>query len=255
MTLSKLQNDFFISVFKTGDTSDTLKNALKQYPEKELQARLAIYKNNTFQSLISTLAETFPNTEKTVGKDFFSLLGKEFIQSFPPKQPSLIYFGKELPLFIHKHKITEELPYLADLAELEFQRHSAYYAKDEPTLTLNDYTEVKPDDLASKKVMPQASAALLQSKYAVYDIWNLNQNPENTKEINFKTTQFTLTVRVETNIYSYSLEEPTWLFLNYLYEQDSIGVSIEKVTDTFPQFNATEAIQVLIQSGFGSQLT
>ena len=254
MTLSKLQNDFFTSIFKTGNTSDTLKNALKQYPEKELKARLAIYKNNTFQSLIDALAETFPNTEKNVGKDFFSLLGKEFIQSFPPKNPSLIYFGRELPQFIHKHKSTEELPYLANLAELEFQRHCAYYAKDEPILTLNDYAEIQPNDLASKKVIPQASAALLQSEFAVYDIWNLNQNPENTKEINFKATQFILTIREETNIYSYSLEEPTWLFLNYLSIQDSIGVSIEKVTDTFPQFNATEAIQVLIQSGFGSQL-
>ncbi|WNO09752.1 DNA-binding domain-containing protein [Teredinibacter sp. KSP-S5-2] len=256
MKLSELQRKFYKNVFMHEEESLLqLKQAFPNYSEEELKARISIYKNNTFLSLIDVLAETFPNTQKTVGIDFFTLLAKDYIRHHPPKTASLISYGDHLPSFILQHEKTEHLPYLGDLAQLEFDRHIAYYTEDTPPLTQEDFTRIDVERLADCRITVLSSVRLLASNYAVVSLWRFNNDDnKDDEQIIIDHPEFCITFKDNDEVISYKLEPALYTFLKQIVEQHSIGASLDETLEQHPDFNATEAVQFLVQSHIGERI-
>lgn len=255
MSLSIIQKTFSESILTpNGDIQPELASAFKQYSPDELSARLSIYRNNTYTSLVAALSETFTNIVHTVGEEFFSVLAKEFIQESPPKTASLIQYGDSFPKFIQQHERIQQLPYLSDLAKLDFARNMAYYAEEKPSLTQTDYAALSPEQLINSVVTPNSSVVLLRSPYAIYSIHRFNENGGHS-ETSYTTPEFGVTSRTEAGITSHQLTQPFYDFFDYLTKEATVGEALENVLKQTPDFNASNAIQFLIQSEFGTQLT
>lgn len=256
MKLNELQKGFYHSVFMHEEESLLqLKQAFPNYSEDELKARISIYRNNTFLSLIDVLTETFPYTKKTVGTEFFALLAKDYIRRTPPKTASLISYGDLLPSFIHQHPKTKQLPYLSDLAQLELNRHIAYYAEDIPALKQEDFARINVDQLGECKIQVLSSVRLLASPYAIVSLWNFNNDDnERDEQIVIDQPESCITLKNDNEIISYKLEPALFAFLQQIVNQYSIGESLEKTLERHPDFNASEAIQFLIQSQIGERI-
>src|SRR5690606_41529884 len=78
----------------------TSKDMFFSYTQDELQARLAIHRNNYCASLIDVLKESFPTILKLVGDDFLNMMCREYIQSDAPASPVCITYGSSLPKFL-----------------------------------------------------------------------------------------------------------------------------------------------------------
>src|SRR6266542_3456863 len=66
------------------------------------------------------LATTFPTVQALVGEDFFRMLARAFVGQSPPNQPVLAEYGAGFPAFIAGHDAARDLPYLADIARLDW---------------------------------------------------------------------------------------------------------------------------------------
>ena len=97
--------------------------------------RLAVYRNNVMVSLIDALATSFPVAQELVGEDFFRAMAAEFVRRQPPRSRVLARYGDRLPDFIADFEPARSVPYLADLARLEFARIQAYHAADAEALS------------------------------------------------------------------------------------------------------------------------
>ena len=73
-------------------SASSLTAIFKSYDQTELAARLAIYRNNVFASLQSTLQDMYPSVVKTVGSTFFNASANIYIQQYPPENPVLIEY-------------------------------------------------------------------------------------------------------------------------------------------------------------------
>lgn len=93
-------------------------------------AGLAVYRNNYRVGLIDTLAFIYPVCRQLVGEDFFSGLARAFIGGHPSHSGNLHLYGAGFGDFIAGFEHARELPYLADVARLEWRVHRAYYAAD-----------------------------------------------------------------------------------------------------------------------------
>ncbi|MFA7290739.1 MAG: DNA-binding domain-containing protein, partial [Rhodocyclaceae bacterium] len=92
--------------------------------------RFGIYRNNVMVSLIEALADTFPVVQTLVGEEFFRAMAREFVRVSPPVSPVLAYYGDEFPAFVEHFPPAASLPYLADVARLEYARVLAFHAAD-----------------------------------------------------------------------------------------------------------------------------
>src|SRR5882757_1139597 len=89
-------------------------------------ARLGVYRHHVFESLGTALAATFPTVQALVGPDFFRGLAHTFVGHALPSQPVLAEYGADFAAFIAGYDAARDLPYLADVARLDWALNLAF---------------------------------------------------------------------------------------------------------------------------------
>jgi uncharacterized protein len=129
-------------------------------------ARLAVYRGNVVGACTKALAGTYPIVAKIVGESFFEGLAREYLRRFPSASGDLNQFGASLAQFVARFEHTRDLPYLPDVARMEWLAHRMYYASDEPEPGLRLAPEIH---LSSR-------FALLASPWPLARIWEVHQD-------------------------------------------------------------------------------
>ncbi len=138
-------------------------------------ARLFIHRHHVLDSLASALASTFPTVQALVGADFFRDLARAFIGRSLPSQPVLAEYGADFPAFIADHEAARDLPYLADVARLDWALNLAFHAPAGSRLTAADLAAVPTDRLPSLRLGLAPGTALISSPFPLDRIWAASQ--------------------------------------------------------------------------------
>jgi len=138
-------------------------------------ARLRVYRHHVFESLGSALAATFPTVQALVGADFFRRLARAFVGQSPPDQPVLAEYGAGFPAFIAGHDAARELPYLADVASLDWALNLAFHAPAGGRLAAADLAALPADRLPSLRLALAPGTTLISSSYPLDRIWAASQ--------------------------------------------------------------------------------
>ncbi|MEM7192804.1 MAG: DNA-binding domain-containing protein, partial [Pseudomonadota bacterium] len=135
--------------------------------------RFAVYRNNVYASIINVLAGRFPVVQKLVGEEFLRAMAKEYVQETPPRSAVLLHYGASFPDFIDAFPPAAAVPYLADVARLEWARHAAYHAADAKSLSGEALAMLGPR--AEEAIFTlHPSLGLVRSTYPVITIWELS---------------------------------------------------------------------------------
>jgi hypothetical protein len=137
--------------------------------------RLAIYRNHVRLSLTAALAATFPVVARLVGEAFFARLAGSYLRSHPPAGPVLAEYGAGFADHIAAEPAASGLPYLADVAWLEWALNVAWQAAPGPALQPGDLGRLATADPQQVTIALQPGTSLLQSRWPVERIWRANQ--------------------------------------------------------------------------------
>jgi len=135
------------------------------------ERRFAVYRNNVVVSLIDAMETGFPVIVKLVGEEFFRAMAGVFVRAHPPTSPVLARYGIDFPQFLENFEPVAHLPYLADVARLEFALREAYHAA--------DAAPVAPGALAHSRLMEARlrlapATRVVASPYPIHAIWRAN---------------------------------------------------------------------------------
>jgi hypothetical protein len=137
--------------------------------------RLRIHRHHVLDSLASALAATFPTVQAVVGADFFRGLARAFIGRSLPSQPVLTEYGAGFPAFIAGHDAIRGLPYLADVARLDWALNLAFHAPAGGRLAAADLAALPADRLPSLRLGLAPGTVLVASPYPLDRIWAASQ--------------------------------------------------------------------------------
>ncbi|MCB2108116.1 MAG: putative DNA-binding domain-containing protein [Rhodobacteraceae bacterium] len=137
--------------------------------------RIAVYRNTVQTSLTDVLATAYPVVRRIVGEKFFATLAHRYIAAHPPRIPQLSAYGGALADFIAGAEPLRELPYLADVARLEWTRGEAYFAANTPILDPVALSEIQPENLSALVLTPHPATRLVVSPFPIHRIWSINQ--------------------------------------------------------------------------------
>jgi hypothetical protein len=144
-------------------------------PEAPTAARrFAVHRNNVVSSLVNALRSRFPATEKIVGGEFFAAMARSFATAKPPRTPLLARYGDEFPAFIAAFAAARELPYLADIAELEAARTRAYHAADAVPVDARTFAALDGNTVGGLRIALHPSAEIVRSPHPIVTIWAMN---------------------------------------------------------------------------------
>jgi hypothetical protein len=171
VSLAKLQAAFAAGLAGAGDSVPpevTSRNC--PAPIK----RFSIHRNNVLAGLSEVLRSRYPVVERLVGGEFFQASAKEFVVAHPPRSPALFEYGAGFADFLAQFEPAKVLPYLPDVARLEWLRHAAYHATDAEPMGGDALASVPADKVGAMVLRLHPSAGLLTSLYPVLSIWQTN---------------------------------------------------------------------------------
>jgi len=150
---------------------------LKAWNGSDPTRRFNVHRNNVMASLIEALASTFPVAQALVGVEFFRAMARIFVVGSPPVSRVLIEYGKDFPDFIAGFVPAAGLPYLADVARLEYCRVESFHAADAVALDAQAFQtlQASPDTLFALRVQLHPACRLVRSRHAAFSIWAAHQ--------------------------------------------------------------------------------
>jgi hypothetical protein len=141
-------------------------------------ARVAIYRRNGFGNYRNALGATYPVVRRLVGAPFFHAAVDAFVGAHPSVSGDLNVYGDAFGAFLAAYPPAAGLPYLPDVARLEWAIDEAGRAADSvraPEATLATLAAVPPERLAAVRLALDPSCRLVTSPFPIRRIWQVNQ--------------------------------------------------------------------------------
>jgi len=168
--LRDLQRSFSAAIF---DGSDALADRILpgHFPAEQL---VQIYRHNVLDTLTTALGAVYPVTEKLVGAGFFGYAAHEYLREHRPLSANLHDFGGNFAGFLAGFAPAASLPYLPDMARLEWAWHRAFHAADAGALDMSQLASVPPERHPALRFVLHPSAQLVMSDYPIVRIFESN---------------------------------------------------------------------------------
>ena len=170
---------------------------LRAWNGSDATRRFSVHRNNVVGSLVDALADTFPVVQALVGPEFFRAMAAQFVRTQPPRSPLMHRYGGELPAFIDGFAPARSLPYLADVARLEFARVQACHAADAQPLTADLASAVLGSgvDLAALRPVLHPALRWLRSAHPAVSLWAAHQGEGALEAIDLAQPEWALVLR------------------------------------------------------------
>ncbi len=173
MPLEALQSDFAAALFDARRASALLP-ALQLRGECTLDL-ISLYRGNLLAAWQKALANAFPVVRALVGEEFFDALARVYGHAHPSANGDLNRFGEHFAAFVTDFEHTRELPYLGDVAALEWIVHRAHYAADAIPVSRHQIARLLPHELLAARFALHPACAWLDSGFPVAQIWLAHQ--------------------------------------------------------------------------------
>src|SRR5687767_7350951 len=139
-----------------------------------VRAGIAIYRGNSIGNTGKALGAAYPVISQLVGEEFFAGLTRAYLDALPSADGDLNEYGAGFASFLDAFPHVGDLPYLPDVARLEWLVHRAHYAADIAPLDAGQLAEVAQIDYPRLVLKLHAAAGLLESAYPVGRIWEVH---------------------------------------------------------------------------------
>ncbi|MDE0724326.1 MAG: DNA-binding domain-containing protein [Alphaproteobacteria bacterium] len=169
-SLAKLQKALLHDIYT--DSFESLTYLDERIPD--IKGRLNIYKNNTRLNLVDTLKNIYPVTLQLVGDEFFKTMARHYIKQVPMEGGNRNAYGAGFSAFISSFKGADSLPYLSDMAKLEYAYFKMGLAEGREPLTHEGLQAALEQD-GDVKIALNKHVCLVKIDFNVNDLWVLHQ--------------------------------------------------------------------------------
>jgi hypothetical protein len=174
MKLARLQSLFQQALLTNEPSAPVLQHIIADHRLSASQ-RLNIYRHSRQAVLVNALKHSYPVCLALVGERCFNGLARCYVTQQSESPVSIQAYGAGFADFVDHFSPADSVPYLADVARLEWAMSQASIGADAPAMDFVGLAQV--DETQQKNLCFQLpdNATLLTSDYPVDRIWELHQ--------------------------------------------------------------------------------
>lgn len=248
---TEFQRDFAWAVLnaEAGVPAPLVGKSGRAQSSKSVTRRFGVYRNNVYASLSEALASRFPVTVGLVGEEFFQAMARVYVGCEPPRSAVLLRYGASFADFVAQFSPAGSVPYLADVARLEWAWHAAYHSADAAPMTLAELTEAAPStEDATLSLHP--SLAVVRASFPVVTIWQAAGREDEDKVVRLPVgAEDALVVRPKLEVEVRHLPEGGAVFVLALKDGASLQEAASSAMQEAPAFDLKANLAGLISSG------
>jgi hypothetical protein len=140
--------------------------------------RLDVYANAYFYRLLDSLTTDFKTVHRIVGEEKFHDLVAHFLMHYPSHSPNIGDLGEAFPEFIKGYPLSEQFPFLHDLAALERAIMECLYTHHLPALDASSIQTKSEDEWAKARFVLDPSLRLMNVQWPVDSLWKRREHLE-----------------------------------------------------------------------------
>ncbi|MCW8944480.1 MAG: DNA-binding domain-containing protein [Sedimenticola sp.] len=233
--LAELQQAFCDALISPKAPSESL---LKELVDDGLALqRFNVYRNNFIVLNGDALADMYPVIKRLIGEEAFRVLASAYVRQHPPQERALLLYGDQFPGFLESIPELSELPYLADVARIEYAWTESYHTQDQDNLSEKQVSEIATDKLGECQLLPHPSLHCISSAFPIYAIWQTNQSDDSTESISLDQGEsHVIVLRPAIDVEVREVSRGAYHFLKQLQSGNSIDQAYEtanELDDTF----------------------
>lgn len=170
--LERLQARFATALLE--DAPGELDGVLAGEPARA-RRRLAIYRRAVLGNWCRALRAAYPVVERLVGEAWFDEAAAQYSLAGPPGNADLNRHGATFPRFLGAYPHAAGLPWLEDVARLEWARHESLAAADAPAWDVQALAGLTDEVREALVLRLHPAVRLVRSAWPVLAIWEANQ--------------------------------------------------------------------------------
>lgn len=170
-SLRELQGELAEAVFSGEAPSDLLMWCAGSHPRRGLEA----YRRSVLANLSAAVRMTYPVVGAIVGEAFLDAAARRYALNHPSASGDLNAYGGDFGDFLASFPPASSLPYLPDVARLEWLVHVVYGREDVPSQDLARLAETAPAQWGELHFQLDPAHAVMASPWPVVRIWEVNQ--------------------------------------------------------------------------------
>jgi hypothetical protein len=159
---------------------------------------LRAYRESVLTNLAGAVVATYPVIGRIVGTPFLRAAARRYALSRPSRSGDLNRYGDDFAAFLADFEPAASLPYLPDVARLEWAVQQVGAAADAPTPDLSCLSATAPEAWGALCFALAPAHAVLVSDWPLYDIWRVNQADfQGARQVDFDQAQGVLVHRTQ----------------------------------------------------------
>ena len=164
----------FAAALRDRARTDALAPRLAGAPDA-VDRRMAIYRANMVAAADKALSAAYPVIRQVVGEAFFHGLAREYQRGTPSTSGDLTAFGATFDAFLAAFEHVQDMPWLPDLARLEWAAHVAYGAADAPGWDVAELAAIPPERQDAIRFQWSPGLAVVRSGFPIVRVWTIHQ--------------------------------------------------------------------------------
>jgi hypothetical protein len=200
--------------------------------------RLQLHRHHVTRSAGAALAATFPTVATVVGQEFFGLLARRFMAGTSLEDPVLSRYGEHFHEFVAANQDVHGLPYLGDVARLDWALNVAFHSPLEPTLSAADLAGWPRQSLPSLLVRLPAGSSLIESTHPLDLIWQASQPGTSVDKVDLAAGPACLVVFRRSEDAAFAVLAPSEaVFIKRLHRGDPLAAAAEHAAQVNEDFD------------------
>lgn len=202
----------------------------------------AVYRNTSARGVVEALRASFPTVDALLGADMFTEVALDFRREMPPAGPVLSDYGAGFPAFLAQQPWTSELPYLADVAKLDWLWLECFLAAG---------ADASPAAAGPcPRIMLHPAARFVWLPTPALSIWQAHRDPHGFDEFEPEwCEEGALFTRPSLQVQAQPLDRPCHYLLLLAACSARIDECAAAVAETYPQSNVPDLIQRCVTAG------
>ena len=253
MDIETLQHDFIEAIFG-GDKAPAASHVIGD-DKLTAEERFGIYSGSVHGILTQALGLTFPVCKALVGDVFYNNMCKIFIDAHPPTTSYFVEYGNQMPQFLSSFEHVKDIPYIVDVARLEWARHEVWHQKIVAPIDFSNLASLTEEEQPKVIFKLLKTMRLIKSDYRIDELWLAHQEDadKSLESIDLNTAVKLFISKDQESIKISSMSETEedsvfWDFIKAVSEENTLDVLAEKFGESLPE-HLNQAIQSgLIQS-------
>jgi hypothetical protein len=165
------QHDFLGDVSAQRPRSEPARSQLfRTPPQGSVDERWQVYRSGYLARLVESLENDYPALRRILGEGPFRSLVARYVQACPPRSFDLGRAGDRLAEMLERDPLSEGLPFLSDLARLEWAVACAFVAADTAPVEWSELQALAPEAVAERPLALAPGARLICSPWPVLDL-------------------------------------------------------------------------------------